>query len=85
MSDVNVTYTIKEILARMEARADERHAEAMREIGDLKRRATRLEQDKARSEGAVDQKARIYATILAAITIIVNAPAAWSALMGSPK
>jgi len=84
-----VSYTVKEILQQMDARADERHADLVRRIESggndhraLVARVEVLEQRQAENRGGVQARASIITATLIALGVIINIPVAAFYLTG---
>lgn len=88
-STPRVTFTVKEMLEAMDRRADERHAEALRQIADVtanvrvvSSRVSALEADRQRKIGVVSAQGRIWVAAVAILGLVVNIPAAMFYLGG---
>lgn len=78
-----VTYTVKELLARESALAEARHREMQRTLAGLTNRIDALEDDRLRRKNTEFIATKSLAAIVIAIGILINLPAALYFLHGA--
>lgn len=74
--DARVSYTVKEILLRMEANADERHRDLRKRLDDLHNRVDELESERDRRDNLGNLAGRLGAALATLIIVVTAIPAA---------
>lgn len=80
--DARVTYTVKEILLRMEANADERHRDLRKRIDHLHSRVDELEAERDRRDNLSNLASKVGAAIVSLLIAATAIPAAIYYLRG---
>ena len=80
--DARVTYTVKEILLRMEANADERHRDLRKRIDDIHKRVDELEAERDQRDNLTHLAGRLGTALATLLVVITAIPAAIYYLRG---